>query len=325
MEDRIIMFTEEEAIDYKTGAKKDKSSVIANIRRQRQNNQILSYEIKELVRTVQFTIQYKNKTREKIEIPKNDYYRIVLKTILTTKEKTYDEITYVIKGGYKEVESDGLKFFAPWETIVTEPEKDEKKVKSPIEIVEYVKCMYQNGEISSFHKRGTDRLEYEIITTDDEKIRILTPCGNKVVPILDDILKVYQQKNSKIHLESVKGKLKPVCKVAAIISACALVVTNPYTDKVIKVAVNTIEKSIEKMNLEEEIQSNLLIMSSYYTRLKMDGILSNEEYDHFVSLINETKDYYEQNQKTDSIDYELILDYQELADSKYQSIRSAHY
>lgn len=325
MEDRIIMFTEEEAIDYKTGAKKDKSSVIANIRRQRQNNQILSYEIKELVRTIQFTIQYKNKTREKIEIPKNDYYRIVLKTILTTKEKTYDEITYVIKGGYREGQEGDIETFAPWEMIVTEPEKEEKTVKSPIEIVEYVKCMYQNDEISSFHKRGQDRLEYEIITMDDEKIRILTPSGNKVVPVLDDILKVYQKRNNKIMLKNVKGKLKPVCHVAAIISACALVVTNPYTDKVIKMAVNKIEESLEKNNLEQVIQSNLLIMSSYYTRLRIDGILSNDEYDHFVSLIQETRDYYEQNNKTDSIDYELILDYQDLADSKYQSIRSAYY
>lgn len=325
MLERTILFKETKAIDYTTGMKKDKSSVVANVRRQKHNKQIFSYEIKELAQTFLFTIQYRNRVKEKIEIPKHDYYRIILSTILTTNEKTYDEITYIINGGYQEVESDGLKFFAPWETIITEPDMEEKQVKSPKEVAEYVKCMYQNDEISSFHKRGDDYLEYVIITTEDEKIRILTPQKNKVVPILDDILKAYQKKNSAEVLKNRKKKLKSICSMAAIISACALVVENPYTEKIVKMCVNKVESSLEKENLEHEIQTNLLVMSSYYARLKTNGLLSNDEYDHFVSLIQATRNYYEQNQKTDSLDYELILDYQALADSEYQNIRSAHY
>lgn len=321
MNETIIMFTEEEtAVDYKTGNKREKSAVIAEVRNKKQKEEIRSYDIKELVRNKQFVITYQNGEVLKIDIPKNDYYAVVLETILKRKKKIYDEVVYSIVGGFKETRDGNIETYSPWEAIVSEPGKEEKVVKAPITVIDCVKCMFQNDEIKSFRKKGTNTLEYEIITIEDEKVRILTAPANKAVPLLDDIYQAYKKKQT---LNVVKEKLVPLAKTVLVLTTGALIVTSPYAQQNIKMVTSKVSEWNKEADDKAKIQNDLLLMSSYYTILKTDT-LSNDEYNHFVALIRETMNYYEENNLTDSIDYEIILDYKALTDSKYQSIRNAH-
>lgn len=321
MDETIIMFKEEneEAVNYKTGDIILKDDVISEIRNKKQNDEIVKFEIKELVRNKEFVIEYKDGKTYKIDINKKDYYAVSLETMLKSKKKIYDEVTYTITGGHLENQIGDIKTFSPWKAIGTVQNNEEKIVKSPIEIINYVKCLYQNEEISSFDKKGDGTLDYIIITTEDEKIRIITDAANNAVPLLDDIYLAYKEQKKKENNEKNKKILKTFAKVAIVVGTITLISQNPYVEKTTKLITTKVTEWNQKEAEKSNVQDNLLVMSSYYSHLKTQT-LSKDEYDHFVSLINETMAYYEKYNKTDSIDYELLLDYEQLADSKYEEI-----
>lgn len=323
MNETIIMFKEEseEAINYKTGDILLKEDIISEIKNKKQNDEIINYEIKDLVRNKEFVITYKDGSKFKIDINKKEYYAVSLEILLKRKRKIYDEVVYSITGGQLEVEEDGIKTFAPWEAIASVPEKEEKIVKSPLEIINYIKCLYQNDEIVSFEKKRNTNLEYTIITTEDEKIRVITDSNNNAVTLLEDIYFNYNQNKKSTKI---KSKVKTFMKLAIITGGLVLVLKdNPYVEKVVTIVKDKVVEWNNEEEARDKFQDNLLIMSYYYSQLR-NGTLSNEEYDNFVTLINESIAYCEEYDKTDSVDYEILIDYKNLVDSKYQEIRSKH-
>lgn len=304
MSERMIMFIEgEEAIDYKSGNKREKSTVVSEIRKIKQEGKIKSYEIKDLLHKKLFVIEFEDGNITKIDLEKKDYYAIILETILKRKKKIYDEVTYSIVGGTLEKEENNIRTFSPWEAIVSIPGKEEKQVKSPLEIIDYIKCMYQNDEIEKFHRKGIETVEYDIITVEQEKIRIITSSNNKAMPLLDALYENYREKNNKLF--------QSFQKVATFTNTFALIVTSPY-----KAAFTHHDYQVE------DIQSNLLLMSSYYKILK-ESTMTNDDFENFEVLVNKTLSYYEKNNMTSSIDYEILIDYKILIDSKRDTIGKA--
>lgn len=328
MEEVRIIFKEnsESAINYKTGVVKEKSAVVAEIKRKKMDEEIVDFKINELGRNKEFIIKDNKGNLYKIEVNKKEYYAIVLETVLKRKKKKYDKVVCVITGGELEKEEERIKSISPWEAIVSSSKEPKKIVNSPIEVFKFIDCMYKNDEIKEFNKKGKNTISYEIITIDDEMIEVITSANNDAAQVLEMLYNKFKEDKKRKIIVDVLGKLVPYISVGTVILIGALVVTNPYVNQKVKLVKGKIstefDKIIENSNRKEEIQNNLLIMSAYNIRLK-SGNLTNDEYDHFVELLVDTIKYYEENENTDSVDYEILLDYKELIDSEYQPIRRA--
>jgi len=319
MNETIIMFKEDsiEAVNYKTRDIILKENIISEIRNKKQNDEIINYEIKDLVRNKEFVITYKDGSKVKIDINKKEYYAISLEILLKKNKKIYDEVIYSITGGNLEKKEDGINTFAPWEAIGSIPDKEEKIVKSPLEIINYIKCLYQNDEVTSFEKKGSSNLEYTIITTEDEKIRVITDSNNNAVPLLEDIYMAYYQNKKSTKT---KKAIKTFAKIVIIAGAIALVSQNPHVEKTVKLVKGKIVEWNNEEAAKDKFQDNLLLISFYHSQLKIDA-LSKEEYDIYVSLLNESIAYCEEYDKIDTVDYEILIEYKQEADSKYEEIR----
>ena len=151
MKREIIFLNGETAIDYKVGLKKDKSLIIAEVRKLKANKQIKSFNKKEGITGIKYEIKLKDDETISIALSKEDRYNIiVLDTIMNSKRIYQDEAVISFNGGKVVISSR--------ETGIVQGEKDTDLIMS------LLRSMHNNKEITSVIKSGTKMFTYAIET-----------------------------------------------------------------------------------------------------------------------------------------------------------------
>ncbi len=271
-----------------------KESVIAEIRKRKQDKDIKNYQINpsDGLNIYQIALEEGN---IQLHLKSNCIENIFLKTILQSQKIARDEVTVLVEGQtYRMTSRNASK------------EKTGRDMSHMLEILNH---MQNNHEIERVIKTGKNTLAYTFETTDNEKIRIIVDSkNNEVVKELDEF--------SKITLKK-KKRLKTLLTASAL--GLALAVSSPYIGKNIHNFLTVEEQTSNTFDVE----TNFKILHSYAIRLTT-GELNIEEYDAFKEMTSKMIQHYEENGKLGN-DYATLLRYQDLINEHYTEMKGRSY
>lgn len=305
MKREIIFLNGEKAIDYKVGLKKDKSLIIAEVRKLKANKQIKSFNKKEGITGIKYEIKLKDDETISIALSKEDRYNIiVLDTIMNSKRIYQDEAVISFNGDKVVISSR--------ETGIVQGEKDTDLIMS------LLRSMHNNKEITSVIKSGTKMFTYAIETKENERLRIQVDKKDPFVKELDSFTNIYVKKN----------KLKKaLIKTALTAGTIAVIAATPYTRGTITKTYTEVKQNVtsylEAQSEKSEMMAKWPYLNSCALRLGDDRI-SKEDYLNFMDELYSMIRYYEANYTEEELklneDYAKLMSWDELVSEKYQDM-----
>ena len=305
MKREIIFLNGEKAIDYKVGLKKDKSLIIAEVRKLKANKQIKSFNKKEGITGIKYEIKLKDDETISIALSKEDRYNItVLDTIMNLKRIYQDEAVISFNGDKVVISSR--------ETGIVQGEKDTDLIMS------LLRSMHNTKEITSVIKSGTKMFTYAIETKENERLRIQVDKKDPFVKELDSFTNIYVKKN----------KLKKaLIKTALTAGTIAVIAATPYTRGTITKTYTEVKQNVtsylEAQSEKSEMMAKWPYLNSCALRLSDDRI-SKEDYLNFMDELYSMIRYYEANYTEEELklneDYAKLMSWDELVSEKYQDM-----